>query len=204
MALPPCPPPHHHDLPGISFSPPPPQPRDLQAWQIQTTPGTQLPGARASPPYSGALFPLFLPPPSPIRIVCLNSTLTNMDSSGLGPAVITARPPSPGAGPTPPIFAEFYAAPRRRGGVQRALPSTPRCPHGPGHPGPEVYPGKGLARGSEDTSPRPTLLPAGRRVNTGARPNVAPWGRAGRGDAPPPVRRPYYLSLSWSSVPGSG
>lgn len=46
--------------------------------------------ARGSPPNPPLLLLLSLspPPPSPIRIVCLNSTLTNMDSSsGLGPGV---------------------------------------------------------------------------------------------------------------------
>ena len=133
MALPPCPP-SHRDLPGISFSPPPPQTRDLQAWQVQTTPGTQLPGARASPPYPGAFFPLFLPPPSPIRIVCLNSTLTNMDSSGLGPAVITARPPLPGSRTNPPnLLGVLSGSPEEGGGaasaaIYTALPPRPRAP----------------------------------------------------------------------------
>lgn len=50
-------------------------------------PWTRLAGSPPNPPL--LLLPsLSPPPPSPIRIVCLNSTLTNMDSSsGLGPGV---------------------------------------------------------------------------------------------------------------------
>lgn len=80
MALPPSSPsqpavcreslPHPHPA-----SPGKPSPRD-------TTRGS--PRTRRS---SSLSFP---PPPSPIRIVCLNSTLTNMDSSGLG-----REPPAP-------------------------------------------------------------------------------------------------------------
>lgn len=46
-------------------------------------------GSREAPNPPLLLLPsLSPPPPSPIRIVCLNSTLTNMDSSsGLGPGV---------------------------------------------------------------------------------------------------------------------
>lgn len=139
------------------------------------------------------LFPLFLPPPSPIRIVCLNSTLTNMDSSSLGRAVITAPPHREPDSPPPPISTEFNAAPSWRGGgwtrewrVQCAFPSTSRSPPRPRAPGTRSLPRKGPSLVQRGPSP----ATAGRRVNTGARPGAAPWGRGGRGGAPPPARRP--------------
>lgn len=219
MALtPPHPPPPRS---ARNQPPPPPGSLGLAGPDLPTGHSSRGPGRTQSTPGPLApllLFPLFLPPPSPIRIVCLNSTLTNMDSSGLGRAVITARPPPGSRIPPPPISAELNAAPRwETGGVggegkgcSALFPSTPRAPSTPSSPrdpeppGPEVCPVRGLDGSSED----PPRQPAGLRVNTGARRGAAPWGRGGRGGAPPPARpparRPYYLSLSWSSVPGSG
>lgn len=89
-----------------------------------------------------------------------------MDSSGLGRAVITARPP-PGAGSPPHLRRVQRGSPEADGGeggreevaarfpvyttgtVYTALPPRPRSP------GPEVYPGRGLAGGSEDPPRRP-------------------------------------------------
>lgn len=95
MALPPSPAaairresasPHPPRSPGI----PRPRRSDHHTGHSSQGPGRAQPNP--GPLARLLLFPLFLPPPSPIRIVCLNSTLTNMDSSSLGRAVITAPP----------------------------------------------------------------------------------------------------------------
>lgn len=159
MALPPS---RHptRDLQGISFShpgpPTPPRPASPPPGSSRPPPvrpphRTQLPGARANPAYPGAprpasplpsFFFFFQPPPSPIRIVCLNSTLTNMDSSGLARAVM--KLPPQGAGYPPAAPTEFNAAPAWRRGdrgalegavrfpVHSSLPPTPPRPRGPG------------------------------------------------------------------------
>lgn len=146
MALPPSPQPRSAGNQLLPTHPPPPGSPGPDGPEHPTGHGSPGPGRAQPTPGPHArllLFPLFLPPPSPIRIVCLNSTLTNMDSSGLGRAVITCPPPhthTPGAGPPPPISTEFNAAPPWRGGrgcrkegavrfpVHTTLPTAPAAP----------------------------------------------------------------------------
>lgn len=157
-------------LPPRSPDPTPPRlpfPQEPQApVPVRPPHRTQLPGARANPACPGALarllrFPLFFfffrsSPPSPIRIVCLNSTLTNMDSFRAWLRAVM-KLPAPGAGYPLAAPTELNAAPPWRRGDQGALegavlfpvhsslPPHPR-PRGPG-PGTRSLPRKGPAGG---------------------------------------------------------
>lgn len=164
MALPPSPAaairresasPHPPRSPGISR----PRRSDHHTGHSSQGPGRAQPNP--GPLARLLLFPLFLPPPSPIRIVCLNSTLTNMDSSSLGRAVITApphrEPDSPP--PSPPSSTRLLrgggGGGRESGGCSALSRPHLTRPRGPGPPGPEVCPGRGLAGCSEDPPPTP-------------------------------------------------